>query len=79
MFTGKVAKAKIYLDNDQYGLRDWGPAEQEKVIIHELGHALALTHPECGAYAVMQQGVGNYGALTIQYHDESCLKMKWGN
>jgi len=78
-YTGQVAKAKIYLDNDDQGLVNCSYAEQEKVITHELGHAFALTHPVCGAYALMQQGFGPLGALTIQSHDKSCLKMKWGN
>lgn len=80
-YFGEVAKVEIYLDNDydDNGLRYCSTAEQKKVITHELGHALALRHPECGWVAIMQQGFDNYAGLTIQEHDIICLRAKWGN
>lgn len=61
--------------------------------IHEVGHALKLSHPEKNTsysghnkgglpYAVMNQGYpsASYPAVssTVEDHDKSCLKAKWG-
>lgn len=78
-----------------------GPITPSKVItnarktfLHEVGHALKLTHPEQNAalsghtvsygrpYAIMNQGYVRSSseavAPDIAYHDKSCLKTKWG-
>lgn len=65
----------------------------KKAFTHEVGHALKLAHPECSVYAhgtryggypqsIMNQGLANslpYVASTIQEHDTSNLKQKWGD
>ncbi len=59
---------------------------------HEVGHALALAHPERDApyhdidgypYAVINTGLPIPGYPQVSprptYHDENCLLYKWGN
>lgn len=65
-----------------------------KTFLHEVGHALKLTHPEKNAnlsghtvsngrpYAIMNQGYvrssSDAVAPDIAFHDKVCLKTKWG-
>lgn len=64
----------------------------KKTFIHEVGHALKLSHPTCNSslsghvydgypYSVMNQGYpnGSYVASTITAHDKNNLKAKWGS
>lgn len=77
-FTGNVEKAVITLDTrSSGGLLSQSDQNQIKTIVHELGHALALDHPDCGSTAIMQQGYSSPAALTIQSHDSDNLKSKW--
>lgn len=77
-FTGEVEKAIITLDTrSSDGLLSQSNSRQVKTIIHELGHTLALDHPDCGSTAIMQQGYTLPAALNIQTHDRDNLRAKW--
>lgn len=76
-FTGKVSKAVITIDTSGRFGRQTDTWEQ-KTIIHELGHALALDHPSCTNPAIMHQTSSSYVSSSIQSHDEDCLVEKWG-
>lgn len=77
-FTGTVDVAKIKLDTRSSGsLLDKTDAQQQKTVTHEIGHALALDHPDCASTAIMQQGYSSPAALSIQSHDENNLSSKW--
>lgn len=76
-FTGKASKVVITIDTSgTFGTQTdtW----QQKTIIHELGHALALDHPTCTDPAVMHQSISPYVSSSMQSHDEDCLIEKWG-
>lgn len=76
-FTGQVQKAIITLDTRIDGLQSYGDTQQRKTIMHELGHALALSHPSCNCSALMHQTYNPPAAMTIQYHDKNHLRAKW--
>jgi predicted Zn-dependent protease len=76
-YTGSIEQSRIYLDNASGGLGDLSDEWQVKTIVHEIGHALALAHPDCGSDALMQQGQSSPAKSTIQTHDEDNLKNKW--
>lgn len=87
---------EIFMNTDKtiFELSSNPTAAARKTFIHEVGHALKLSHPVCSIgfsehdidgypYAVMNQ---NYpgdknGAVasTITNHDKSCLIAKWGD
>ena len=53
--------------------------EKEGVIIHEIGHALKLDHPDMNVLSIMQSGVGGeYHSNCITVYDIYSLKSKWG-
>lgn len=76
-YTGKVSKAVITIDTSG---RFGGQTDtwEQKTIIHELGHALALDHPSCTNPAIMHQTSSDYVKSSIQSHDKECLIAKWG-
>lgn len=63
-----LSPALLYMDRD----------DLNRTVAHEIGHALFLKHPECGAVALMQQSNSAYASYTIQSHDINCLVSKWG-
>lgn len=58
--------------------------EKERIIIHEVGHALKLQHPHdynasYRAYSLMMQGTYDaYRTYGITGHDRATLREKWG-
>lgn len=76
-YTGKVSKAVITIDTSG---RFGGQTDtwEQKTIIHELGHALALDYPSCTNPAIMHQTSSAYVKSSIQSHDKECLIAKWG-
>ena len=76
--TAMISQARINLDQDLLGTKS---EYRDKVIMHELGHALCLRHPtEVGCYTVcVMQSVGSgYGGTTVNVHDWNNLIEKWG-
>ena len=69
------------------------PAAAKKSFLHEVGHVLKLAHPVRNSYysghtyasgyplAIMNQGFpnGSYIPTSIQTHDKTNLKAKWGS
>lgn len=76
-YTETIEMSKIYLDNASDGLGTLTDTWIKKTIIHEIGHALAMSHPDCGSDALMQQGQSSPAKSTIQQHDKDNLKAKW--
>ena len=59
--------------------RDLSDVGKEGVVIHEIGHALKLDHPDKNVLSVMQSGVGGeYHSNYITVYDIYSLKSKWG-
>lgn len=77
----KVAQARIDIG---LSLTDADPEWRAKVITHEIGHALGLSHPTavgCLVPCVMQQGIDNDGwvSKTVNQHDKNNLIKKWSS
>lgn len=79
-YAENVGKAIITLDSEtgSTDLLSLGETQIEKTIAHEVGHALALSHPTCTERSVMHQSINNaYVSMTITSHDEENLILKW--
>ncbi|MBR5368028.1 MAG: hypothetical protein IK138_01965 [Lachnospiraceae bacterium] len=75
-----------------YGTYTERTRNAKKTFIHEVGHALKLSHPDINEYlsghiysgrpyAVMNQGLcgnGSYVASSVELHDRQNLIAKWG-
>jgi len=72
-----LSKSEIVIRTTNW--RDLSDVEKEGVIIHEIGHALKLDHPDMNVLSVMQSGVGGeYHSNYITVYDIYSLKSKWG-
>lgn len=70
----------IILNSDiNVGLLSKSGPQQDAVIKHELGHILALAHPdnEPTTVCIMQSGFDYPASLAIQSHDRQNLIAKW--
>lgn len=75
-----VIYTKITLHHDK--LKSENKAMVERVILHELGHALALGHPStsCNENAIMHQTWrGNVASYIVRPHDKENLIYRQGN